>query len=184
MRESRKPKVQREKPALCVAVRRIREIAGWSQERMAQETGIASQTISRFELGKQVPRDSKVLMKLREAAADAGLDAESQLFNDALNEQSGDWPSAEPGATMTPNFYTPRQWRLMQIGKIAAVFSPDIAASMEQAGGPFTALVDEVIAAAPTGGPMDSDFYYRLENRVYELATQRAFQILKKEGKP
>jgi transcriptional regulator with XRE-family HTH domain len=73
-----------ELPELCRAVRAIREAAGWSQEKMAQETGIATQTISRFELGKQEPRNLVVLIRLREVAEQTGLDSEIKLFSDAL----------------------------------------------------------------------------------------------------
>jgi len=53
---------------------------------MAQETGIATQTISRFELGKQEPRNLVVLLRLREVAEQTGLEAEIKVFSDALSK--------------------------------------------------------------------------------------------------
>ncbi len=83
MRKFRNTKPKPNLPELCAAVRRIREARGWSQERMARETNIATQTISRFELGKAEPRDYLVLSSLADAAAAAGLDAEKHLFRQA-----------------------------------------------------------------------------------------------------
>ena len=83
---TQKIKPPTELPALCRAVRTIRKAANWSQEKMAQETHIATQTLSRFELGKQEPRNLVVLLRLREVAQETGCEAETKLFSDAISK--------------------------------------------------------------------------------------------------
>ena len=131
MRKGRKPRSTPAQSLLCVAVRCIRENAGWSQDEMAKKTNIAPQTISRMELGKQTPRDEFVLMALSDAAADAGLDAEEKLFDQAVKNH----PGTRLDATIVVQTYTPQQWRLMQAARIADLFFPDVAKAIERAAG-------------------------------------------------
>jgi hypothetical protein len=143
---------------------------------MAQHTGIATQTLSRFERDVQVPRDVHVLMKLRDAALDAGLNAEAQLFDDALSHH----PSSPPRpASAKPE--TPQQWRLMQCARVASLFYPSEAEAIAKVASRSLAVVDEIIAGAGDG-PLDSRFYSDLESRIISLAARRVFENLKKEG--
>lgn len=181
MREN-KPKVKRDVPEICAAVRRIRQVAGWSQERMARETGIASQTISRFELGKQVPRQSEVLRSLIDAAGDAGLVDEEQLFTAALAERES-WPGSErPSPRITNETYTPHEWRLMQTARIAINYFPETVHLIEEAAAPALELVDQIMASAGTEGQLDARFYRDLEQQLSALAARKLFQNRKKDG--
>jgi transcriptional regulator with XRE-family HTH domain len=184
MRKGRKPKSKPELPPLCRAVRRIREATGWSQEQMAQHTRIASQTISRFELGKQVPRDMAVLLQLREAAAASSCAAEEKLFQEALIEQSGSLPRHVIEPSIVIQTYRPHVWRLMQAARIAIDFFPETARAMEKAAGPALDLVDEIFGEVATEGTNFSapNFYSDLETRLSELAARKLFQQFQKGG--
>src|SRR5215831_15428434 len=68
---------------LGAALKRIRATSGWSQEGMARQIGIAAQTESRFERGKQVPRASKTLSRIADIAKHFELVEECELFRRA-----------------------------------------------------------------------------------------------------
>lgn len=57
-------------PAL---IRRIRERAGWTQERLAREIGVAFSTVNNWEGGKRRPQPY-LLQRLREIEADVCSD--------------------------------------------------------------------------------------------------------------
>jgi len=151
---------------------------------MAQQTGIASQTISRFELGKQVPRDMAVVMQLRDAAAAVGLAAEEKLFKEALVESSlPRHVAAERPITIM--VYRPHVWRLMQAARIAADFFPDEAHAMETAAPQALALVDEVIQSIDPDQIQrheDPHFYEDLESELGTLAGRKIWKNLIKKG--
>jgi transcriptional regulator with XRE-family HTH domain len=65
---------------LCAAVKRVRLALGEAQEAFSRRVGLSAMTVSKFELGKQVPRDRAVLAHLAKAARAAGLEAEAGLF--------------------------------------------------------------------------------------------------------
>jgi transcriptional regulator with XRE-family HTH domain len=170
----------RKLPALSQAIRRLRKVTGKSQEAFAQEAEIASMTLSRYENGV-VPRDRRVLARLRAIAADAGCNVEEQLFFDAAMALPGG-PSRFESSVMVPS-HTPLQWRLMQAGRIAMNFFPDVARAMEEAARPALDLVDQIMAEEALGERKVSVQFYRdLETKLDELAARKIFQI-KKEGK-
>jgi len=162
---------------------------------MAQITGITTQSISRFELGKQVPRDVAVLVSLRNAAIAAGRMDEMELFNQAVREELAPVATPEEIETITGRQSItgvahiksatpdPRVWRLMQTARIAAEYFPDAARVMEQAAGVALVVVNEVIAAAPPPNPADDRFYRELERQLDALAAKKAFAALQKESK-
>ena len=160
----------KELPQLCVAVKRVREALGESQEKFAQRTGIASMTVSRFERGKLVPREYRVVRALWEAAADAGLDHETRLFDSVLADTPApSWPSTK---------YPLQEWRLMQAARIAVRFYRfhEQALAIEKAAAPALALVDQILKDADPvydlGG--SSPNFDLLEDRLNELV-ERGF---------
>jgi transcriptional regulator with XRE-family HTH domain len=187
MRDKRKPSLDNR----CAAIKRIRMAAGWSQEQLAQISGITTQSISRFELGKTVPRDVAVLVALRRAAkaahAAGGPDSpdESHYFDEAISEELGTRATPEEIEAMTTatkqmiiGLPDPRAWRLLQIARIAAKYFPQDARAMEAAGGQALAVVNEIIAAAPPPDAADIRFYGELERQLDELAAKKVFTAL------
>jgi hypothetical protein len=69
--------------ALCAAVKRVREAHGDTLARFSQRTGISMNSISRFELGKAIPKHTYVLWRLGRAADAGGLSTERELFEQA-----------------------------------------------------------------------------------------------------
>src|SRR4051812_10731743 len=121
MREKGKPKPKEDLPDLCGAVRRVRAAHQLSQTKMAQLLGINPQTLSRFELGKQVPASQYVLSRLAVEANDVGLNEERDLFTRASNDiQQRDWTASEQ-----PAVYSPHEWRLMSAARVAVRFYPE-----------------------------------------------------------
>src|SRR4051794_26679512 len=96
--------------ALCVAVKRVRTTAGLSQERFAREYGIATQTVSRFERGIQVPVDSLVLRRLHLAALNAGLPTDANLFWEAILPDPFDRERQPWEFYPTERVYTLQEW--------------------------------------------------------------------------
>lgn len=155
---------------------------------MAQITGIATQTISRFELGKQIPKDVGVLLRLRDAANAAGLASEAAAFDYALMGYRM-WPASReriPSPILNLP-YTPQEFRLRQIAGLVALYSPKVARSIEEAAEEFALAretVDEVIAARVTARNMaDARLYSEMETEIKAVAARKIFQNLKKEGK-
>src|SRR5215472_14040659 len=145
--KSKTPK-KSEIPELCSAVFRVRKTLGWSQEKMAQETGIASMTLSRFERGAQVPRDRGVLGLLRDLAFRVEMPDDAKLFQDALQRwktpslRDQVYLSGDPAAG-----WLPRVWELMQMMRLASLYFPQDAAVMEQHAGRAGEIVRETIAS-------------------------------------
>jgi transcriptional regulator with XRE-family HTH domain len=189
---TKRNKPERIIPEICQAVKRLRTHLGLSQARAAIEWQIAEQTLSRFELGKQTPRDPFVLMRLREAAADAGLAKDEELFNEALNAHPSSPPRPRPQfdppwldpSTRPPDPPTPTldEWKLMAAARVAVRFYRDNARAMEKAAGPALDLVTEVLRSAPAVGRIDASFYRDLEKKLDELATRRVLEGLRKDG--
>ena len=183
------------KPELCVAVRRIRQASKLSQEQLAA-IGVASQTLSKFETGKLVPRSDSTLQKFASVAGQLGLPEEQALFEQAISAIRKK-PYLTPAAAVVPvehilativpaatghPLYTPHEWRLMQAARIALRSHPGVARAIEQAAGDVLTLVDEVLGtAAPSS--VNAGFYRELEQQINLLAEQRAFATFRKEGR-
>ena len=75
-------------PEVCIAVKRVRQTFADSQERFAQRLQIAVMTLSRFELGKKVPRDPQILRRLRSLANEKSLTEEAALFETAFEQSA------------------------------------------------------------------------------------------------
>jgi hypothetical protein len=157
---------------------------------MGRKTGISSQTISRFELGKQEPRGLEVLISLRNTALSLGLNAEEHLFRLAIGMPIEALPGVQiqkrdlPSAIRIPS-YTPQQWRLMQAARLAVLYFPDAAVRMEQAASPVLKLVDRIIQEVDpemTHQEFAPNFYLDLEHRLSDRAGREAFrQLIRKE---
>jgi transcriptional regulator with XRE-family HTH domain len=185
-KRERKPKSTPKLPMLCSVVRQIRETAGWSQEQMAQQTGIASQTISRFERGVQEPRDLAVLLQLSKVADAVGFQSH-ELAHALVGVMHGAALSRLGSEPRSPilNYNSPHVWRLMQTARIAADYFPDEARAMEAAAPQALALVDEVLRSVEADEiERHAEFYQDLELRVSDLAARKLFwQQFMKGGK-
>jgi transcriptional regulator with XRE-family HTH domain len=174
-------------PDICAAIHRVRERTKMTQKEFAAMLRTTTMSLSRWERGAATPRDRHVLMKLSATASEAGMAEEEALFQQALGmlparaaTPTQIWPG--PISYLMIDFDTPQEWRLMIIAKLAAMYFPETAARLEQAASDVAALVDEVVAAAPEN--LRPDIYVRLEERLRELARQRAFVSLKKGTQP
>jgi transcriptional regulator with XRE-family HTH domain len=161
---------------LCAAVRRVRAASGLSQEKWAQRWSLATQTVSRFELGKQVPRGADILARLHAAATDAGLEKETNLFAAALEERPV--PLSRDALMLR---LSPSLWRAMQIARIAEVFFPEEARAIAEAAPNARAAVDEVISSPVISSVVsserfDSKFYMALERGLDAVAERKAFE--------
>jgi transcriptional regulator with XRE-family HTH domain len=186
----RKSKPKAGVPELCEAVRKLRIAAHWSQEDMSRITNIAAQTISRFELGKQVPKDVGVLMRLRDAANSAHLPAEAIPFERALMGGYTTWPMGDPSIRPSAPYpvlpHTPEQFRLGQIAGIVALHAPKVAAAMEKAAEAFPLakeVVDEVIHEWLTESNLtDARTYSWMEQEIRGRVFRKVFERIKREA--
>ena len=175
MRRKVKPPTTEIHP-LCAAARRIRMASGMSQERMAQLSGISTQTISRFELGKQEPRDPRILRSYITLANSMSLD-DAKLFDSALEAISIDVNANARDNT------DPRAWRLMEAARIAALYFPEAARAMEQAAGPALAVIKEVVATSDIPEHLSARFFQSLSERMDATAKRMVLQGFQKESK-
>jgi transcriptional regulator with XRE-family HTH domain len=179
-------------PPLSAAVLHTRESYGDSQPRFAQRVGVAAQTVSRFERGVQVPADYHVLLRLTVAARTQGLTEEASQFEQAAHlapqriEQLRD--AIGPGAGLWPMpIFSLRQWRLMHIAGIAALYYPETLrateVAIETAAPEATTLVNEAIQKYGNL-PMESGlgFYNQLAQTLIKLAGERDLERLKKQA--
>jgi transcriptional regulator with XRE-family HTH domain len=170
-------------PPLCAAVKRVRAAYGDTLQRFAERVGISMNSLSRFELGKQVPADHGVLKRLEHAARERGLREESVLFLRAGYIDTGNLllscQPRESAAPIAPT-YSPLEWRLMQAARVAIRLYPESARAIEKAAGPALGLVDEVLRSADAAD-LTPEFYEGLERRLTLLADRRAFENLKQE---
>jgi transcriptional regulator with XRE-family HTH domain len=177
-----KREMTRHMPPLCVAVKRVRKAYGETLEEFGRRVRVSITSISRFELGKTSPSDFNVHANLARAARDRRLTEESELFLEAQHKaRFRAYRGPSPGEeTIIAPTYTPQEWRLMQAVRIAIRLFPENVRAIEKAAGPAVALVDEILRSADAAvlGPA---FYAGLEQRLNELANQRAFEILKQE---
>lgn len=188
MRKKGKRETKAELPELCVAVKKVREAYGDSQQGFAQRVGLSLMSISRFELGR-VPRDPEVLWKLTVAAREAGLIAEWKAFGNEANRARGSKGvivSGYLGGGILPSGLSanpPRLWRLMIAVRLAALFYPEnvstLEKAVEQAAGPALALVDAVLQD-PQNHALE---YTELEHKINQLAEQQALSKLQQPKK-
>jgi DNA-binding XRE family transcriptional regulator len=187
-----KKKISRELSPLSVAVKRIRQRSGYTQEQFAQAVGLAVMTVSRFETGRQVPTDPNVLMRLEQAARDAGLSDETALFSEALGEfeWSTNWgwtrsPVRDP-PTGTRAEFRVSEWRLMQAVRVLCRIRPEAAGDLAQflntASGAVD-LVDEVLKTADPAQVASGSIWRDLEKKVTVLADHRALERLQGKTK-
>ena len=116
-------------------------------QRFSERTGVSMNSLSRFELGKQVPRDPVVLHKLQgvcvsASASGPALLAEESLFRDARLEVEGIRRIEEAHTTRYPEIYPGRllefprslgEWRYLVALKIAPLYFPEIQPALEKA---------------------------------------------------
>jgi transcriptional regulator with XRE-family HTH domain len=183
MTSKRNPPGKEKIPDVCAAIHRVRQTTQTTQKQFAAMLGTVTMSLSRWERGVATPRDRNVLMRLSATAASAGMKQEEELFNQALGvlppraaTPTQVWGG--PISYLMLDFDTPQQWRLMIAAKLAMLYFPDTAARMEQAATDVMMLIDEVVSAAPEN--LRPDIYVRMEERLRELARQRAFTGLKK----
>jgi transcriptional regulator with XRE-family HTH domain len=124
-------------PALCVFVKQIREAHRESQPRFAQRVNLAPQTISRFERGVQVPADFEVLLRLAHAARAKNLTEQANELDRVAHQASSRIDDLHetigPGAGLwAMPIFTLRQWRLMHIAGIAALYFPETVGAIEK----------------------------------------------------
>jgi transcriptional regulator with XRE-family HTH domain len=180
----RKPKSKPDAPdvhVLCAAVRSLRAKLRLSQQEMAARLNIAPMTLSRFERGVQVPRDTEVLISLRNTAQSSHLGEEFLNFQGAVLAAIERESPYEVSLATRPG-YSAEQWELVQCARIAATHFPKEAEAMRKAAGEALRLVKQVIKATDFSVPLDDNFYAALEQRIDDLADQTSFEKLKEEG--
>jgi transcriptional regulator with XRE-family HTH domain len=169
-------------PELCAAVKRLRAAAGWSQEAMGRQVGLALQTVYRFEAGKQIPRDYGVLTRLRDCAIALGLTEEATLFDYTLEG----WHMIPANAPRIPSPVvlqrrTPEQHRLGTAAELAVTFFPNEKGAAEKALAPVLELYDEAYKGVVRWNTVyDAGFYRSVEARLNELVKQRLLHTRKK----
>jgi transcriptional regulator with XRE-family HTH domain len=191
-------KNKQELPALCIAVKNVRELYGDTQERFARRVEVVAMTISRFERGQAEPSDQRVLGNLYRVARERmefvkadpiafdTLHNAAELFSNArvgeapIRNTESELGQIETvwGPRQTPP-QSPREWRLSCAARLAARYFPERAAAMESAAGAAIAIVDDVLSKADAK-QID---YQRFEREVFALAEQRAFSELKQGRK-
>jgi transcriptional regulator with XRE-family HTH domain len=169
---------------LCLAVRKVRAAAGWSQEAMGRHTGLALQTIYRFEAGKQIPRDYGVLTRLRDCAIALGLTEEANLFDYELSGWRTMWNPNGPNP-LTPvvrEGRSPEQHRLGIAAEKAVTFFPDAKLGAEKALVPVLELYDEAYKAVVRWNTVyDAEFYRSVEAKLDEVIKQKLLHKRKKK---
>jgi transcriptional regulator with XRE-family HTH domain len=180
-------------PALCVIVREIRRAYGESQPSFAQRVRLAPQTISRFERGVQVPADSEVLIRLAQAARAKNLTDQAAELERVASQASSHIEELReargPGTGLwAMPIFSLRQWRLMHIAGIAALYFPETVRAIEQAYEQHTAeavaWVDDAIrqyAEEPLASGLG--YHGQLSQTLMNLAGQRAIEKYKPKGK-
>jgi transcriptional regulator with XRE-family HTH domain len=159
-------------PPLSLAVKRVRQKYGDSQEAFAQRLALSNMTVSKFERGVNIPRDALVLERLSAAAKAVELTTEADQFTAAYTEAIGVemvnriYPGRgrrEEGLTM--RFETLREWK----GMAAALFSERYKCDI----GPVRAIVDHVVRGADTSRGIGPGWYQELEAQVKVLMEER-----------
>jgi len=163
-------------PALCVAVRKVREKSGETQEQFAHRLKMGSMTISRFERGVATPSDGIVLQKLCAAAKELEMKAEADMFDTAYMAAVGVeivnrmYPGPGPREqALTIRFETLREWKAMVI----ALFSERYRAEI----GAVRAVVNQVVRDADISQGIGPEGYHELEARVKTLMEEREQRI-------
>jgi DNA-binding XRE family transcriptional regulator len=182
---------QNEVPELCSAVKRVRSTLDFPQETFARIIEIAVTTLSRFESGRAIPRDARVLENLAGVAREAGCGAEAEKFMAAVataRKRKVMTEYSHPRQLMpSPGYthaafgvaaYSLLQWRLMAAVRTAALYYPERIAAIEEVLGPALTLVDDVVAEAEARHHLD---YLGLDSALYVVAEQRALTELKQQ---
>jgi hypothetical protein len=145
-------------------------------------------TVSRFELGKMIPRDARTLKKLFDTAVlHPGLKAQAKLFADARREALRQRPHRDrntPFANQMIPFTSLEEWRIMNTARIAARYYPiDEYMAMLNAAPQSMEIVDAVLQKADASKGIDEAFYDELVERLLELAERRALERRQKANK-
>ena len=155
---------------LCLAVRKIRERSGESQDQFASRLKMGAMTISRFERGVAVPRDAVTLQKLASAAEAVELTAEAGQFAAAYTEAIGVeavnrmYPGPREQA-LTMRFETLREWKAMA----AALFGERYNAEP----GSVRPIIEQIVRNADISRGASPDWYRELEARVKARMEER-----------
>jgi transcriptional regulator with XRE-family HTH domain len=194
MTAKRKPRSRRATPPLCLAVRRTRQALHLTQDAFAQQIGTAVMTLSKWERGVHQPTDPAALLRLRQAAASAGLAAEQKLFDESLPpfpegivDQSIDHRilgAVGYGSALVMHLGSISEWHEMFAHRLANAYLPEVANAMRDAAAPALELLKAIIAEeAPEDSKLDIAFFNRLALRLDVLAAQKVFAHKFKEGK-
>jgi transcriptional regulator with XRE-family HTH domain len=181
----RKTKAPPDLPKLCLAVRKLRATAGWSQEAMGRHTGLALQTIYRFEAGKQIPRDYGVLSRLRDCAITLGLTEEATLFDYTLQGWQTMLPPNPPyiPSPVVRESRSVEQARLSMAAELAVALFPDASSAAEEALAVPLRLVDQAFKDSHRWNTVyDAEYYRTVKARLDELVKQKLFHTRRKKG--
>ena len=152
---------------------------------MGRHTGLALQTVYRFEAGKQIPRDYGVLTRLRDCAIGLGLTEEATLFDYTLQGWQTMIPANAPPipSPVVIQRRTPEQHRLGTVAELAVTFFPDEKCAAEKALAPILNLYDEAFKAVVRWNTVyDAEFYRSVEAKLNEVVKQKLLHTRKRKG--
>jgi hypothetical protein len=143
-------------------------------------------TLLNWEHGKNRPRKPESLLRLRDAAATAGLDAERKLFAEALPtvregivDQSVDCPIPDvDDQALIVRLNSIAEWHDMYAHRLANCYLPEVAAAVRDALRPALETLKEIIQEqSRADGKLDTAFYSRLSLKLDELAARKIFHL-------
>jgi transcriptional regulator with XRE-family HTH domain len=194
MRLKSKPEMKPVLHPLCAAVKELRKGYGDSLEQFSRRLAISITSASRFELGKAVPKDPVVLLKLARAAADKGLSELQELFEQASREagRGGTLDILRQGyeqdmlAVRGPEQFlleprTLAHIRYLAALRLAVVYSPETLPALERALAAELEIVDEALQTVQDPTRID---YPGLDLELTRLAERKQltkFQQRKKD---
>jgi transcriptional regulator with XRE-family HTH domain len=185
-----KPKVEPEYEELAVVVKKVREAYRDTQEAFARRIGVSPMTISRFELGKQVPRDPLILLRLYRAAmtcgASLGLHAVPSISMALYRQLGPDWQNYTetwPVPNRQHGSHSLSEWRLQCVARIALKYHPEEAIAIEKAAPRSMEIVDAVLREADAPDQIDDSFYEDLDQAISGLADKQLLQRLQEKRK-
>jgi transcriptional regulator with XRE-family HTH domain len=191
MASERKPKVKtRQIHELCAAVGQMRQAYGDTLERFSRRVGISLNSASRFELGKAVPSDPAVLMKLWQVALTLEYEGKpvpqaAELFKAAHNEAEHArnielWQSPDPRDARAVRADSLTEWRLLVAVSLAQESFPEILPALEDVLDPVLELVDTVLHTIEHYESID---YRELRHRMKQLVDQHRLTEIKTRRK-
>jgi transcriptional regulator with XRE-family HTH domain len=188
MSKKDKPEVRRQLHPLCAAVKTLREAYGDTLERFSRRLDISITSASRFELGKAVPKDAGMLMKLAAAATDKGVTEAAELFKRAYAEADSRSKMLDTLVRLQTHEYylfettkSLAHWRYLAALRLAMIEFPELQPALDNALAPALDIVDTALKTVEDPFHVN---YNELDFQVGELAKQKQlmkFQNRKKE---